>query len=266
MGTVCVRVKPVGGLWTRQFLGGLEVVYHVVLASWIFTKQESPRNEGPWAEAGAAHSVHALAFLLCVLAEEHHHRSQASTRGPVVLLLFYLASLGTDLYVATIASQQLPIAEAIRLAATWNVLPQVLLSLLGLFGVVFPPVPYEYDLPPTAEMTASLPSYTFFFWFWPVIAKGLRKRLDADDLPNLPEDDLSCKVWEVYRPLVQALERKATAVQEQRKRSADESPRSHVADPPAAGGQGEGREPLLTPTEKQAADGKKPEEPKRWVP
>lgn len=253
-----------GGLWTRQTLGGLEVLYHLVLASWTFThRDDAPRNEGPWAEAGAAHCMHALAFVLCILAEERHHRSSSSTSPlkPLVLWLFYAASLASGLYVAALAMQQLPSDQVIRLAATWNVVPLGLLPLLSLWSWLLPPEAHEYGLPPTPEMEASLLSYTLYFWFWPVIATGLRKVLDVGDLPDLPEHDRSAQVWEAYRPLVQPLEETAMAVgQAQRKhKSAEEGGEE----------EGEARSPLLrTPTvREQAASDKKtrPEGPHRCV-
>jgi hypothetical protein len=260
-----VRIKAMGGLWSRQILGGLEVLYHLVLASWTFThRDDAPRNEGPWAEAGAAHCMHALAFVLCILAEEHYHRSSSSSTSPLkplVLWLFYAASLASGLYVAALAMQQLPSDQVVRLAATWNVVPLGLLPLLSLWSWLLPPVAQEYGLPPTPEMEASLLSYTMYFWFWPVIATGLRKVLDVGDLPALPEHDLSAQIWEAYRPLVQPLEETAMAVgQEQRKRRSAEE---------GEGEEEEAREHFLrTPTVgEQAASDKKtrPEGPHRCV-
>lgn len=205
-------MKEVFQLWTRQMIAALEVVLHVTLACYTLATREAPRNEGSWVEAALTRLGLALAWLLICLAEEHYHRR--STRVAPKLLLFYLLALVHSAWLLALAVLQLPASSVITLPAAWNVVPTALVAAMAVWGSMMEVAEHESDLPPTPEQTASLLSYTLFLWFSPVIAKGLSKRLDREDLPCLPQEDLSSSVWDKYKPIVAPLEHRASVVSE----------------------------------------------------
>jgi len=174
-----------------------------------------------------------------------------------------------------LVSQGLSVAQAVQedgarhclqLVTTWNTVVVALYTLAIVKACAFDVPRREFSHPPTAEQRASLISYILFNWFTPVITIGLKRRVGADDLPPLIEEDTSVGVWRSFQPYLKPFERHIASLLIATRGKATFSP-DHQPSSLPTNDEAELTQSLLDKEEKDAKEGdeKKKKEKKRCV-
>lgn len=172
------RIKQTGALWFKQLTNALQSSFYLIGSLYFFLDHKNLNESPPPSsiESGISYLLLSFSWLIAAITEEVYHRILPyNFKSPWTLTFFYLILLAHG--ISVIANNG---GIDFRSLSMYNFILVVIQTSVSTYSTFAKPPYFVSSFIPTPEEEASLLSTLTFYWFQPVISKGLRTRVGAE--------------------------------------------------------------------------------------